>query len=802
MAYFQFATDLFLEVQELTRFKEFLDDDGFRKNILDNSVSFGLVKSLQDPTFANGRVQQDVANSLGQQTIKIGAINAIDSNGLFIINPTTNALPVPADSNWYWIKISHQYLSVELGTVTIDATGNMTGVGTEFTQVLRGNPNFPSRIRFINSTGNNLEYDVLAVTDDTHAVIVHPAVSIGGNAVFTAETGLGYKVVGTFTPGVAVPNENKYPFRYDACDLEVVLEVNPNVRPAYVIGQEFFLARVKVSSGVLVIQDKRTDFWETKGSDLSIDINRNDAITVPTNPLIGVENVKWQNSFNTGDRNIVQIAWGMRSTNWSVDSSKNILSMFGSSIGGVFKTIDSFTDGDFDGWRLYFTNGKYAIVISSVKQGTAINLSLDILDVDNLSNDGGLTFNTTDEVFVCPDCEEVEIKITENPIDGIVNANETLIFPVNTHLADCLATVYKDPSCLVNVLYRYKSFKEFTPWVPFSNEGSYLTEVSFDATGNLVASADRVAFDYTPDNVAGYIQLQLSPNSFIKFSQRVYKGDVIGVNDINTFSPGAVIQFQVGVDKRYQYISGNIALSDDIFLSLSRTGAVDGNEFRFHFNCDALTLGTNHINIVDNYAGGSVVSVKVISQGDAYVMMNQDGGIVIDCVFDGTAWHAYQNYELGISGEITMFDGDLTANFDATSGAGKTKGFFGWSVYNIMQGRTPLGQGVLTDAEGNTLTFGIGATGGVFKHTQSLDELPEHRFNMFNPGAGGVAGNIGADQFATPNAGLGGNSSYNIQNNPDQVTEPTLGQTSKVGKGLPITVTQPYYAVAFIKKQF
>ena len=40
MSKFKFSPDLFLEAIELNRFADFLDEQGFRKNILENSISF------------------------------------------------------------------------------------------------------------------------------------------------------------------------------------------------------------------------------------------------------------------------------------------------------------------------------------------------------------------------------------------------------------------------------------------------------------------------------------------------------------------------------------------------------------------------------------------------------------------------------------------------------------------------------------------------------------------------------------------------------------------------------------------
>lgn len=794
MSKFKFAPDLFLEVAEMDRFQKFMDEDGFRKNILDNSINFGLIKLAADTAFENGHVERDVDNSLGQKTIKIGALVAIDSNGLFIVSNSINNFPVPSDNNWYWVKIKHLYSSQEEGSVSIDIAGNLTGVNTKFTEVLRGNPNFPSRVKFINSSGNTLEYDVLDVTDNTHAVLVHPAVTVGGEAEFVAETNLYYQIVGTFQFGAAISNDDKFPFQYDSCQLELVLETSLNIPPSFTIGQEFYLARVKVSNGVLVIQDKRLSYWETKGSDQAIRIERD------SNPLIGIEAIKWQNGFNTGDKNIVQVAWGMRSLNWSVDSSQNILTLFGSSLGGEFKTIDDFTDGDFDEWRVYTSNGNYRNIVSSVKQGSAINLVLDVLDVDDYSNDGGLTF-IEQEVVVVPNCEEIEFKFTADPTDEVENVNETLIFPVNRGIGECLITVYKDPICLYNVQYRYKSFKEYTGWQPIIS-GSYLMEISYDDNGALRVVEDRETFDYISDPVAGFIQLTISPNSYSKFANKVFKGDIIGVNTITAFTPSQVLELKVGRDKRYQYITGNISLSDDLYISLSADGAVEGNEFRLHFDCDTLNLGEKVIYVADNYSNGVLNAIKTMTQGDFYEMKNRIGGIVLDCVFDNNGhWQVYQNYDLGQPFETTMFDGDLTACFDPVSGEGKVIGWYGWKVHTIMSGRTPLAVGQLTDIEGNTMTFGIGDTGGVFKHKLTKNEMPKHRANLFSDKPG-QTGNAGSNKFLQSNAGLGGNSSYNLQNNANQVDEPNVGVSSLMGNDESHTNMQPWYGIAFVKKQY
>jgi microcystin-dependent protein len=777
--YINFAPELFLEVIELTRFKESLDDKGFRLALLSDSVKFGLIKTSIDPNFSNARVERDVDNALNQKTIKIGPIAAINNQGLFITLPQTNNFTIPSDNSWYWIRIKHQYSTLEKGSVTIDATGNLTGFNTEFTKSLRSNQNFPSLIRFTNSSGNTLEYEVAEVTDDNHAVVVHPAVTAGGTADFYAETSLVYETIGTFTEGPSIPTENKRPFKYDSCIPELVSEVTNNIRPNYTIGQEFYIARVKVSAGNLVIQDKRTEYWETKGSQKCVEINN------ISSPLIGIESVKWQNVFNTGERNIVEVAWGMRSVNWSIDSSQNIVTFLGSSLGGSFKTTDDFTNGDFNNFRLYANNGKYSTIINSIKQGGAINLYLDTLDVDNFSVDGGVTF-TGDQLLVVPDADSIELAFLPQSSENLFNIteNDKFSFNINTPIGKCLPTVFSDSTCKYIVLYRFKSFKEFTTWKPIKS-GSYFTEKSFESNGKLKISSERIIYSYTASPTDAFVQLEISPDSWERFKSTVYKGDIIGVNTISSFVAGQVLDLKVGVDKRYQHIVGNITLSDDIYISLSRLKAVEGNEFRIHFDCDALMIGNSHIFICDDYSSGTLKVLKTIVIGDSYQMANQDGGLVFDAVFDNEGkWIISQNYEIGQKKSTIIYMGDISEDFDATTLLGKTKGYFGWKLEQLMSGRVPVGFGTVTDVHGDT-TFVQGQSNGEVKHLLTIDEIPEHSHPYFT-----ILSNGGGLGY-----GLAENHTHDAQ-------EADNKDTGIVGGSASHNIMQPYRVVAYVTRQY
>lgn len=716
MSYLSFAPNLFLETQELERFHKFVDTDGFRKNILQNSITFGLIKNYNDLPFLNGRVERDLDTTTGLKTIKIRSVEAIDSRGLFISSPGVNNIPVPSDGQWHFVEITHRYDTIEVGKVTLSINGDLTGVGTKFTEVLRGMPNFPARIRLVNSQHNTLEYDVLEVIDDTHAVLMHPAVNGTGVATFDVEQGLDYAVVGTFTPGVAVPQSDKYPFRYDSMSYALVPEntqtSTQNIQSAVISdisdsqrpdrSTTFTLARVKVQGSDILIQDFRTKFWETKGSHTPIEIEEK------SNPLIGVEYIKWQNTLSPANTNEVFIAWGMRSQNWAIDTNNNIVTLFGSSLGGTYKTVDDFTNGSFNGWRIYTQNGQYSRIVSSVKQGQAINLTLDVLNVNNFSNDVGETFNNEGEqaqwLLVVPDCEEIEIKctphkITNRPLatlsvaeSNIVeqsltfnnNTECSFVFPINTLIGRCDLDVYLNPTCLYNIQYRYKTEKTYSEYrtLPVDTVGYYL-EKSFDDRGHLRSIEDRSRFPYSPKPIEGYIQLTICPRAYSIFIDLVYKGDKIGVQTVTQFNTIQVYELRVRRDKKYQFITGNISLQDDVYISLSNIGAVEGNEFHIHLNAANIALNGRKIYIIRDYDTGTPVILKEIGQGDIYASMNQDGGILFHCTFSDTnKWNVvYQNYQLGVPNQIIQIDGVIDDLFNS-GGIGKVKGLYGHALCN------------------------------------------------------------------------------------------------------------------------
>jgi len=773
MSSLKFNPNLFLETIELKRFTEFLDlesvdsgtgfahSGGFRKNILENSVSFGLIKNNRDITFQNGLVTQgsDLVTSVTLKTININQLYAVDSQGQFIYQNLLQQTPIPSDNNWYWVRVSHQYSGQEKGTFSIDASGNLTGTGGEFTKILRGGQNnFSSKIVLLNSTLNTSEYEILSVTDDNNCILVGTS--------FQVETGLKLGIIGTFTPGVSVPSGNKLIFQYDSCLTYLSPEVTQNTPPTSGYSQDvtFYIARVKSDGTNLTIQDKRINYWNTKGSQLCIDIDRS------PNPIIGVEAVKYQNILSPGDENTVEISWGLRSSNWSINTNTNTLTISGPIVGGIYRDITTVPSGIFNGWRIYTSNGLYSRVISSTTAGSAINLVLDVLNIDNYYTGG--TANSLNiiaqQLLVVPDVEEISIKLIPNPGDNIDSETKTYNFPINTPVGKCNVLAYLT-TCLYNIQYAYKNLKEYTIYnvIPSNNitatpqKNGFYNESQFDGSNNLITSP--VVSLYTSNSVLGFIPINLSPHAYSKFVGKVDKGDLIGVTNITSFS-SSTYDLIVGTAEDYLKITGSISLTGDQIIRLNTTGAVNGNKFTIHINTTSLLLNSFTLKIVQG-AGSTNTLIKNILQGDIYMIQNIDGGITFECTYDGTNWNFYQNYDLGRPNEvIDLYNIFPNALFDSSTKFGIVKGLFGYVLSDGTAGSPDLkGKFVVGTDPGDSDYSTIGNTGGEKKHALTAAENGPHTHTISSTAyetvsggtehAAGVGGSSGA--FTTDSSGLG-----------------------------------------------
>lgn len=249
MSRLNITSDLFLGLQELNRQNKFTKEDGYIRIFRSLINNFGIVNVDTDPSFVNFKVE--AGSNAG--TIKIAVDSyAVDDNINIITQRAIDNIDITDDSNWYWVRITYQEDGIEEGTVDLAANGDVTGTITKFSEVLRDQNNYPVKINFPNSILNTDDYQVASVLSDTSAIL-------SGSTGFVSENGVSYRVVGSYTPGINPVGDDRLPYFYDSCDLELVLETVPNTPPVKTEGEQFYLARVQNIASSLTIQDKRTE---------------------------------------------------------------------------------------------------------------------------------------------------------------------------------------------------------------------------------------------------------------------------------------------------------------------------------------------------------------------------------------------------------------------------------------------------------------------------------------------------------------------------------------------------------------
>ncbi len=724
---FKPADNLFMGIEEFNRFKLSIFEQGYKFIAQNYTSKFGILRNkILDPNFNYFKTQIGGTSN----NIKVLEGYGLDK-GVSIIHQLSNAPEITIIDNdiWQWLKISFIKSSVENGLSSIGGSGAlMTGVGTEFTKILRGQPNYPSKIKFVNSTRyNSLEYEVLEVIDDTNVLL---------NGVFDiVETNLQFVVVGTFTPGSYPSSDEEKPFEYDNCLIQLVNETVDNTAPGLSIDYEFFIARIMNSStDGIIIQDKRSDYLYTTN-----DLALVDVLSDVDNKLIGVEDVRYNHPFTTLDKNTVEIAWSFRSANWVVNASTNVITL-SSGLGGKFKTSAAFTNGDFNGWRAYAPDGTYSIVRTSVKTGGAINLTVDSFDINSFSPDGGITFYDDKYVVLAPDVEEIEIIFTPNPTDT-VNQIQRFTFPINELIGRCDVLVYLDPFCLYVVSYRYKSFKKYSTerLMPSDTVNGYYNESSFDAEGNILLPIQTTKVPYTSSFDTGFIKLVLSLNAYSKFTNKVDKGDLRGVTHITSLTGVTNIDLRVGIDLDFLMFSGNITLSNDVNININTNNIVNRNEFRIQFNCESFNLN-GHTLKINTKTISTLVLKKELKVGDFYQMLNIDNGLIIDAVSDGTDWFLNQNYDLGLPNQvIDFYNVDPAQLFDMSTFLGNVKGTYGICIANmhseVNYGAPDLSGQFIVGYDPDQVDYDTpGNIGGSASHTLVEAELPVIDLNRTDKG--------------------------------------------------------------------
>lgn len=680
MSKLKFSPNLFLESQELNKFQDFIFDEGFIRLLLLNSQNFGVVNNTRlNGSFTNGLVE--VGTTVG--TIKHSNLYAIDVNGQLIYKAATDNIALTNDNQWRWLKIKYASTANEIGTVSIDASGNVTGDGSiDFTDLLRGQPNIPSRVAFSNATLNTGEYDVLEVVDSDTIIL---------QGTFSPESSLVMKVVGSFSPTAVIPSADKDIFQYDGCTMTLVLETVSETPPTLLTDEEFVLARVKRNGATVVVQDKRLlNIYKTKADRVIT------GVVDTANALIGVEAIKYDQSLSTRENNLVFVAWSFRSNNWTVDTNTNKVTL-NAGLGGKFKTTNDFTDGDFDGWRLYAKDGTYSIIQDSYKSGSQINLILDSLEPTKFSD-------TTAWLNVTPNAEEIELFFSQDVTDDDELTQKKLTYPINTVFAVVPLLCYATPTCTYGVRYRYKTLDTFGTYRAFPSDlvSGFLNESSFNDSGDQTSTSRTT---YTASFTLAFITLTQAGNAYSQVISGLSTGDLGGVEyvAINT-SVDPVTRMVVGTRKQHTVITNDsvidpgddsdfgapYSLTADAYIDLRTdlpSNLKNGNSFILQIRGEYLLAG--HVfKITQNYVNSGNVGTVIYSITANDLLQAVVDNLLFYCKYNGTNWFVHKfissdgssvpsSRSIGTTSPLTgggTLAADLTLAINNAAADGATKG--------------------------------------------------------------------------------------------------------------------------------
>lgn len=387
MSKLKFSENLFLEVNELQRLVKFLADDGYKLAMRSLTKSFGIVEN-------NGNTYFKVTNKAGTSNVVVinpGIAFTTEMNAIVM----KNALEMQISNTGVnrWLVLSRAVTNIEEGTVSINTDGSLSGIGTEFTKVLRGQPNFPTKVKF-NSNLNSGEYEVVSVISDTSAVL---------SGSFVSESGIQYEVIGTFTPGFQPLEDNKMIYEYDSYNIRIVDSAD---RPL-LSSDEFIIAGIYFDdAGGMNISDERV-YSMFNNPYVQQDGSADAASKNPLASLLSVAaigGIKAVDTVSVDLEMIVEHGYSISKfelITTSTSNSFNILSGSSNYLG-----TGDIPDGLFNGWLLVNrTNMKYAKIDSNS------NKSLFISNLDT-----SMILDSNNDFVVVPNFLEMEyeVKLSSN----------------------------------------------------------------------------------------------------------------------------------------------------------------------------------------------------------------------------------------------------------------------------------------------------------------------------------------------------------------------------------------------------
>lgn len=379
MSKLKISPNLFLEVAELQRLVKFLKGDGYELLIKSMLKTYGIVQTADNNYFK-------VTLSGALNTIIINKGIAIDSQLRAIVMEKDLILTVQNTGSKRWVILEYDSTNYEKGMVSVTANGTLQGVGTSFTEVLRGQPNFPTKVK-LNSSLNIEEYEVVSVTNDNSAVIA---------GSFNPESNVQYAVVGAFTPGFEPNEENRLIYEMDSYKITIVDSADVPSLTA----DQYVLASIEFAGNGIIITDQRAGYMFNGSSYTSGGIPTSDELV----SLLQVQKI-------TNNMMEITIEHGYTITNFELitTSTSNILRIRSGSCN--FLGTGNIPNGLFKNWILVNAETFKSVIIDN-------NENKDLY-ISNLDEE--LLQGTVTKFFVLPPYENIEYEILYSG-ESVVNS--------------------------------------------------------------------------------------------------------------------------------------------------------------------------------------------------------------------------------------------------------------------------------------------------------------------------------------------------------------------------------------------
>lgn len=431
MSKLKFSPNLFLEVAELENFRRLMVDEGYKAVFRSMVKNFGIARNSDPNAF-------EVTATGEANTISIAPGVAWNKDFDRIVSAQAVVAQAIQSDVKTWVVLSRAVTNYEAGTVSVTTDGTLTGVGTEFTKVLRGGDNFPNAVKFIDSTQNILNYEVINVVSDTSAVIAAPAV---------AESNMRYGVVGAFTPGFVPTSANELIYEYDSFQIRMVQsETAPELQEGY----EFIIAQLNWESGEMSIVDMRNS--------CTFDAEPADEITAASSNIVSVLNVeRYGNMLRIAVENGYTITgFEIRATALQfriLDGHNNVLGLVTGGVGNIPSSA-------FAGWMLFNrATGKGVRIIDNAS--TTLTLA---------SWSGDLALGEGDDFVIVPAVADIEYQMVATGATTWQGVRTTARFPVTDVQANIFVPLNSGQTSLA-LRYRDIDGRSATAFKTFPQSG-------------------------------------------------------------------------------------------------------------------------------------------------------------------------------------------------------------------------------------------------------------------------------------------------------------------------------------------